>query len=108
MDEQTNIKKESNKKILCYRCEKELEFEVGEKILRHEECLFCGAELHCCKMCLFYDVLVYNECKETNAERITDKEKPNFCSYFTLGRSLETTKSDKPDPLEAANALFKN
>lgn len=93
--------------VKCYGCESELELELGALIGRGEECPSCKRSLRCCMMCGFFDKLVYNECKEPNAERILDKEKKNFCSYFTLGFRKEGLNSSKLDLLDAANALFK-
>jgi hypothetical protein len=58
-------------------------------------------------MCKFYDQQVYNECRESNAERIVDKEKSNFCDYFSLsdGKNTEDTKKNLKS---AADSLFKN
>ncbi len=76
------------------------------KILRTEECPYCSTSLHCCRMCSFYDSRVYNECRESNAERIVDKEKANFCDYFNL--SDGTNKSNSKEDLEnLADSLFK-
>ena len=69
----------------CYACNQSTELEAEQKILRHEECPHCQIQLHCCKMCVFYDTKVYNECREPLAERLVDKEKANFCSYFKIG-----------------------
>jgi hypothetical protein len=62
--------------------------------------------LHCCRMCKFFDPKVYNECHETNAERIVDKEKANFCDYFVLtdGKNPGTNKEEL---IDAAASLFK-
>lgn len=97
----------ASKNISCYNCNSELEFEAGAKITRHDECDKCKANLRCCKMCLFYDVLVYNECKEPNAERILDKERPNFCGYFEVG-SASNNSNDRDQLFADANALFKD
>ena len=93
-------------KITCYSCKKQLELDATQKVLRHEECEHCQTSLHCCKMCIFYDDKVYNECKEPLAERIVEKEKANFCSYFKIGHSGSEGPS-KDDLLSAAEALFK-
>jgi hypothetical protein len=57
-------------------------------------------------MCSFYDSKVYNECRESNAERIVDKEKSNFCDYFSLsdGRNNQISKDDL---INQAASLFK-
>jgi hypothetical protein len=92
--------------VKCFSCHKVTDLELGKKILRHEECPHCGAAMHCCKMCKYYDISAYNECRESIAERIVDKEKPNFCEFFTLkGNSEESDDRDKQ--LELANSLFK-
>ncbi len=57
-------------------------------------------------MCSFYDKNSYNECKEPIADRITDKEKSNYCDYFKLNDGVGV-KDKKDDLLAAANALFK-
>jgi len=49
---------------------------------RREECSSCGADLHACKNCRFYDATAYNECREPSAERVKEKERSNFCDYF--------------------------
>ena len=90
----------------CYQCNEALLLEPLKDISRSEECPKCYASLRCCKMCRFYDSSAYNECSEPMAERITEKEKANFCGYFAL--SNESTKADSKDDLLAkANALFK-
>ncbi len=93
--------------LYCYHCKKNIPVFGGViKITRTEECPYCSRALHCCKMCKFFDARVYNECKESNADRIVDKEKANFCDYFTLNNgkfddsSLDSLKS-------AADSLFK-
>ena len=93
-------------KIHCYACNNPLDIDSGSKILRHDECIHCQTELHCCKMCSFYDSKVYNECREPLAERIVDKEKANFCSYFKIGNKEQSGPS-KDDLISAADALFK-
>ena len=97
-----------SKHVICYSCKKELEFTQGETILRHEECLYCMKHLKCCMMCLHYDHNVYNECRETNAERIVDKVKNNFCGYFILSGNDRSNQPTKDDLENAASSLFKD
>lgn len=93
---------------ICYSCKKQLDFEARVKISRQEECVHCKVKLHCCKMCNFYSTLVYNECREPNAERMLDKERANFCDYFELNRNPDAHKDNKEDLKSAADMLFKN
>lgn len=64
----------------CYNCRKEifLEGQIGRK----EVCYSCGFDLHCCRNCVFHDPQAYNQCHETQAERVLDKEKSNYCDFF--------------------------
>ncbi len=59
--------------MICHRCKKTID--ASEKISFRKDCPSCGADLHACLNCDFYDVSVYNECRETSAERVVDKEK---------------------------------
>jgi len=94
-------------KIHCFNCNKALELSPAQKIHRSEECPYCYANLHSCKMCDFYDTSAYNECRENSADRIVEKEKANFCDFFILkGGGGGNPAAD--DALAAAKALFKN
>ena len=93
--------------VSCHSCGKNLSFSLGEKISFSEECDHCADDIHNCRMCKFYDSQSYNECKEPSAERIVEKEKRNFCEYFSL---IGTSKDDDKEnaAISAAEALFKN
>lgn len=93
--------------IRCYKCSHSLDINSGDKLGRQDECPKCYANLHCCKMCHFYDTTAYNECKEPMANRVLDKEKANFCDFFKVGSSSDGG-SDKNSLLDAANSLFKD
>jgi hypothetical protein len=90
----------------CYSCQKNIPVLGQFKITRTEECPYCSKSLHCCRMCKFFDPLVYNECHETNADRVVDKEKDNFCDYFTLSDG-GTNGPTKESLISSAEALFK-
>ena len=67
--------------VRCHGCGTSGRFE--DVVPRRAECDRCGASLHCCRNCQHYDPSVYNECRETSAERVVEKEASNFCDYFT-------------------------
>jgi hypothetical protein len=92
--------------VLCHACKKNLDLAAGSKVPRNEECPYCYSSIHVCKMCNFYDSTAYNECRESSADRIVEKEKANFCDFFVLkgGKSPNETKEDL---LKNASALFK-
>ena len=98
----------SNENVVCYACQTITAHQLGTKIPKSEECSSCSADLRCCKMCAFYDTKSYNECKEPSAERIVEKEKSNFCDYFSLSGPRNHNENQKEDLLAAAKALFKD
>ena len=65
---------------ICQACGKDAT--VGEKVGRRDQCPFCGADLHCCFNCTFYEEGAYNACREPQAERVIEKGKSNFCDFF--------------------------
>ena len=67
---------------VCHYCKKELEIE--EKVGRQEVCPYCGSDLHCCFNCKFYDEYAHNKCKEPQSEWVSDREKRNFCEFFSF------------------------
>ena len=97
---------ESTDKIFCYSCKKLLEHQTGEKVFRNEECPFCQASLRCCKMCKHFDMTAYNECQEPVAERLLEKERANFCEFFSMAGE-QNSGPEKNILLNAANSLFK-
>ncbi|MBF0272448.1 MAG: hypothetical protein HQL98_10330 [Magnetococcales bacterium] len=55
---------------------------------RSEVCAGCMKETRVCLNCRFHDTGSYNECRETVAERIVDKDRSNFCDFFKPKGSL--------------------
>ena len=85
----------------CWKCQKSLdESDYG----RQNRCP-CGWDTRVCKNCSFYDRSSYNECRETQADRVVEKEKSNFCDYFKPGSPQG--QASKADLKAAADALFK-
>jgi hypothetical protein len=74
---------------------------------RRDTCSSCMADIRCCKMCQFYDPKAYNECRESQADRVQDKEKANFCDYFKIGSPGSNPDKERQDALAKAAALFK-
>ncbi len=93
--------------VFCHECKKKPEFQ--SKIGFREECPYCQADLHICLNCRFYDESAYNECKESSADRVSDKEKNNYCGYFEPLReaSKSAESSNRSELWKKASALFK-
>ena len=90
--------------VLCFHCQKMAP--AGEKVGFREECLHCRSDLHVCKNCEFYDVKAYNECREPSAEVTREKERANYCEYFTNAKRGAAI-DEKARLKAAADALFK-
>lgn len=94
--------------LTCYKCGKQLSDTFKVMVSRSDICPHCRADLRCCKMCQFYDPKSYNECRESNADRITEKEKANFCDYYKIGSdSANDAEKQRQEQLAKAMALFK-
>lgn len=69
----------------CFFCGREIEFR--ERVSFRQACPGCGRAQHVCRNCGFYDPAYNNQCREPMAERVVDKERANFCEYFTPGKN---------------------
>lgn len=91
----------------CYSCNAKFYISKGSTVSRRDSCQSCAADIRVCKNCEFYDVSSYNECREPQANRITEKEKSNFCDFFLISSQSHEKKNEKEKNLDAAKALFK-
>ena len=66
----------------CYHCGETLRFD--EKVFRNDTCKKCGSDVHCCLNCTDYDESAPNQCREPQAEKVSVKDRRNFCDYFRL------------------------
>jgi hypothetical protein len=90
-------------KVVCFACQKPIE--VKDRVGFRDEC-DCGADLHVCKCCSFYDVKSYNECREPSADVVREKERANFCDFYQPN-GQGAAKNDRDALKAAAEALFK-
>lgn len=94
-------------KIKCNNCGhiEDFEHSIGVR----SECSKCKNDLHCCKNCCFYNESSYNECRESQADRVLDKQKSNYCDFFkpaTFDDSNISPSKLKQDTYKALDALF--
>jgi predicted RNA-binding Zn-ribbon protein involved in translation (DUF1610 family) len=66
----------------CHFCGATLDPKM--RIVRDTECPSCGRDLHACVQCRNFDRSAHNMCREPQAEWVTDRERRNFCDYFSL------------------------
>lgn len=91
----------------CHKCNADLGLEAGAKVARRDTCRKCSADIHACLNCNFHDKASYNECKESQADRVVDKTASNFCDFFVLKAGHNSQKDDKHKIVKALDDLFK-
>ena len=69
----------------CFSCDDTIALAAGDRILFRDTCDKCNADLHVCRNCEFHDPTAYNECRESSAERVGERERANRCDYFSPG-----------------------
>ena len=60
---------------------------IDEPLARDAECGACGHDLRCCRNCRHFDPNFHNQCRETEADVVEDRERRNFCEYFSYRRA---------------------
>jgi hypothetical protein len=91
--------------VVCHACG--AKNETGERVGRRDTCSQCNADLHVCLNCEFYDPKAYNECREPQADRVLEKDKSNFCDYFSPGGQELKGIKKKEDQKKKLEELFK-
>ena len=97
-----------------FKCNKCGEARVSLDVLTPEEgCMKCGADLHTCGNCRFFDTTTLWECRENIPARVVGKHAKNECTFFQpkIVRDLAADKRGQPqtpdDARKAFDALFK-
>ena len=91
----------------CHGCGAEREVAAGERVGFREVCDGCGRDLHVCRNCRFHDASAYNECREPNAERVSDREQSNRCEYFVSASGQPGAEAANAGARSALDGLFK-
>ena len=93
--------------IACYRCGASLRA-LSLPLSRRDQCPDCTADLHVCKMCLYFDPSVPRQCREDGAEDVSEKERVNFCDWFRPSADAfdPARKSEADAAKDALAALF--
>ena len=84
---------------------------LAAPIPRDAECDACRHDVRCCRNCRHYDTRYNNACKETEAEPVADKERRNFCEFFSFNpapfRPATMDKSREAQARAKLEGLFK-
>ena len=90
----------------CWKCGGALQ-ELLLPLPRHEECPHCRAQLHVCRMCVYFDTAAPQQCREPVADNVSDKQRANFCGYFQINPQAYDGPSDQAaDSHQKLDALF--
>jgi hypothetical protein len=90
----------------CFHCGRQIE--TSQRIEFREVCPGCDRALHVCLNCDFHDPAFNNQCREPQAERVVDKDRANFCEYFSPRRGNQARRLSPPnDTRGKLEALFK-
>ena len=78
------------------------------KVTRLEVCQECDADMHCCYNCDNYAESAHNRCLEPLADWVPDREKGNFCDYFSPNVKSSKQRTGELDKARLDfNSLFK-
>ncbi len=91
----------------CFSCGVAVELSGGERVGFRAACEKCGVDLHVCLNCRHHDPSAYNECRETNAERVGDRDRANRCDYFSPGDGSGAGGPAQSAAKDALDSLFK-
>lgn len=91
---------------MCWKCKKTIDAAIP--VYRSSICS-CGTDLHSCLNCRHYSPGSHYDCFETVEELVKDKERANFCDWFSVktvftAEKIDTTKTS--DAKKAFNSLF--
>ena len=89
----------------CHHCGHPID--TRERVGFRDYCPSCDRALHVCLNCTFHAAGYSNACRETQAARVVDKARFNFCDYFrpaTADAPASTgAQGAAPAPAPAAN-----
>jgi len=93
--------------ITCYRCGSSLAA-LSLPWSRQDVCPECSVYLHVCMMCSYFDRNVPEQCREDDAEHVSDKETTNFCEWFQASENAFDAPRSAADERSRAelDALF--
>ncbi len=97
----------SGARVVCAACGRDASFDGP--VPRRATCEGCGVDLHCCRNCRHHDPSIYNECSESAAERVLDKDASNFCDWFQpAAGGRDEGAGEAPSGLDELERLFKS
>jgi hypothetical protein len=78
----------------CHFCAAPVE--NPREVYRSSTCSACGKDLKICLNCRFYSPGAHWDCSETIDEMVRDKDRANFCTFFSFRQSSPGPKGTTP------------
>ncbi|MBI1423937.1 MAG: hypothetical protein GC149_10765 [Gammaproteobacteria bacterium] len=93
--------------LVCWRCGTSLK-DFPQPLVRLAQCKACGADLHVCRLCKFYNPGHFEKCDHEMAEPAREVDVANFCHYFRAqpGAYNPQEKTRADDAMAELKALF--
>ena len=95
--------------MICWKCGNTADYAPGARVGTRDTCSRCDSDLHSCRNCRHYDPAKHNQCVETQAEWVRDKEASNYCDYFSpasVRHAGRTASSGSDDAKKKFDSLF--
>jgi hypothetical protein len=86
----------------CKTCSEKNDPEVGPESV----CRKCGAALHACAQCRFFDGAAHQQCRQEIPAPIPAKSKANACTFYAPTVSLDLTGTKAADSPDHARSAF--
>ena len=90
----------------CHACQSVFPLASGESVGFRDDCDRCRADLHVCLNCAHHDPSAYNECRESNAERVLERDRANRCEYFRPASGEAPGEENREETLSDLEHLF--
>jgi hypothetical protein len=90
----------------CNKCS-QIRHSLGE-LTQDDTCAACGADLHTCGNCRFFDSTTLWECRENIPVRVIGKQAKNQCTFFQpkIVKDLAADKGKQPMSEDTARKAF--
>ncbi len=86
----------------CKTCSEKNDPEVGLESV----CRKCGAALHACAQCRFFDGAAHWQCRQDIPAPVLAKSKGNTCTFYAPTVSLDLTGTKSADSPDQARSAF--
>jgi hypothetical protein len=77
---------------------------TGQKIFRNSLCAKCEHDLKTCQNCAFFCVGAHWDCRETIEAAVRDKDRANFCDFFSPAPDKAVGAPDRKDKEKSSDA----